>query len=138
MKISRRRHDDWKQTKHTRTTKNREWRDPNNNINIMANNKYHWTRRLRSVLSSISDLVGDWTYYQFVLDLDDARIDEKFFGNAMFAACIASTIFGALSIWTVGFGREQPLQCCKECICGLTPGKMAHLLETLFEDIPQL
>jgi hypothetical protein len=102
------------------------------------NNKYHWTRRVRSVLSSVSDLVGDWTYYQFVLNLDDERIDEKYFGNALFAAFIVSAIVGVLSIWTVGFGREHLLCLDTSKICGLTSGKMALFLETLFEDIPQV
>jgi hypothetical protein len=98
--------------------------------------KFHWTRRARSVLSSITDLVGDWAYYQFVMNLDDDRIDEQVSSTAILAVCIVSTIFGILTIWTVGFGREQLL--CRSEICGFSPGKMAHLLETLLEDIPQV
>ena len=108
----------------------------------------HWTRRVRSVISSIADIVGDWFYFFYIWNLNDDRVDVDIYGNILFVCCVISSIVGFISIMTVGCGRTK--FCCGgktstselsiiNCGCFiLTPSKFWHLLEVILEDIPQV
>ena len=112
----------------------------------MPHKPLHWTRRARSILSSTADIVGDWFYFFYVLDLKDDRVNTDIFMPIVLGICVVSTIIGFISIVTVGCGRKR--FCCgsageagdstKICCLTLTPFKFWHLIETIFEDIPQV
>ena len=105
----------------------------------LAMARIHWTRRLRSIVSSVADITGDWFFYDYVAGLTDEELDggdQDGWRLTVLAIATISTIIGLANILTNLCG----FQTCggRATICGLVPTKIGHLLETVLEDIPQV
>lgn len=97
----------------------------------MANIK--WTRRLRSILSSCADLVGDWFYYFYVRNLFNTRpgdLDE-WVEPTIFGIAVASSFFSALAIAVIGFDLHECMGC--KQLCGISAQSWANFGELFFE-----
>lgn len=96
--------------------------------------KIHWTRRLRSVLSSCADVVGDWFYYFYVRNLAKGSLDD-WASPTVFGIAVASSFFSALAIAIIGFDLHKCMGCKR--LCGISAQNWANFGELFFEDIPQ-
>lgn len=100
-----------------------------------------WTRRVRSVLSSVADVTGDWFYYQFLLDRDDIpNLNDDILDPIFFVIVLSSTFFSFMSILVMGLGCPQAFGMCtrQRKFCGFSAPTWVALLEVIMEDIPQL
>ena len=102
----------------------------------MAKQQLHWTRRVRSVLASTADIVGDWFYFLYILDLNDDRINEDLFVPVVLGICLVSSVVGLVTIYVTGLGCDRCISA--DTVCGFTPSKFWSFLELVFEDIPQV
>lgn len=95
-----------------------------------------WTRRVRSVLSSVANVTGDWFYYTYLIDQEVPNMDNGILRDTFLGICFASTVFSLLSILVMGFGFHKILNCKKAF--GISANNWVNLLELTLEDIPQL
>jgi hypothetical protein len=99
-----------------------------------------WTRRLRSILASCADLVGDWFYYFYVRDLisdaDRGEVLDEWVEPTVFGIVVASSFFSALAIAVIGFDLHECMGC--KQLCGISAQNWANFGELFFEDIPQV
>ena len=100
--------------------------------------KLHWTRRVRSIVSSVADITGDWFFFNYVRGLEDGALtgDQDTWEYIVMGICVVSSLIGFLNVMTHLCG----CQLCggRSIICGLAPTKVTHLIETVMEDIPQV
>jgi hypothetical protein len=96
-----------------------------------------WTRRLRSIISSCADVVGDWLYYFYVrkLIMDRPEVLDEWVEPTVFGIVVASSFFSALAIAVIGFDLHVCMGC--KQLCGLSAQNWANFGELFFEDIPQ-
>lgn len=100
--------------------------------------RIHWTRRVRSIVSSVADITGDWFFYEYVLRLTDQQLsgEKSIWEYVVLAIALVSSIVGLINIIMNLMGIQKCAG--RRSVCGLVPTKFLHLMETILEDIPQV